>query len=228
MTPDRWRGIESYQHVVFGDEDDALKRITARAVEAGLPDISIGPEVGRLICILAALAAEGAGDRPPRALEIGTLAGYSGVWLARGLGSRGTLVTLEIEERHADVARRSFAETGLNDRVDLRLGDSADLLPELAEEVGPGGLDLVFLDGEKASYEDEFCLVRPLLRAGGLFIADNALGSNSWCITDSPGSSESRDAVDRLNRRIAVDPGFMSVTLPLRQGVLVARRMQAG
>src|SRR5690606_19451130 len=108
--------------------------------------------------------------------------------------------------------------------VDLRRGAALDLLPGIARECGPASVDLVFLDAAKSEYDRYFDLLRPLIRPGGLLIADNALGSRSWWIDQPPGSHPDRDAADAFNRRLAADPEFDAAAIPLRQGLLIARR----
>src|SRR5262249_38823156 len=140
-------------------------------------------------------------------IEIGTLAGYSGIWLARGLRPQGRLITVEINPKHADFAHAEFERAGVGYRVEVRVGAALDVIPKLALELGSGAADLIFIDGVKTEYPDYFRRLRPLLRAGGLFVADNILGS-SWWIDDKPGTDPQRDAVDRFNRTVADDPDF--------------------
>jgi predicted O-methyltransferase YrrM len=218
MTPERWRYTSDYLHGVFGAEDAILASIMPEAMKQGMPDIAVSPEVGRLLMILTSMT------RGRMALEVGTLAGYSGIWIARGLRESGRLITVESEARHADFAQEQFRRAGLADRIDLRRSRALDVLPTLAREMGAGSVDVVFLDAVKTEYPEYWRLVRPLIAVGGLIIADNALGSNVWWI-DSEGD-ESRDAADRFNREVAGDPDFEAAGIPLRQGLLVARRMR--
>jgi caffeoyl-CoA O-methyltransferase len=168
----------------------------------------------------------------PLAVEVGTLGGYSGIWIARGLGPGGRLVTIEYEPKHAAFARKSFDGAGVGMQVDIRQGAALDVLPGLAAELvkahGPTPVDLVFLDAVKAEYPDYFRLVRPLIRPGGLLVADNALGAG-WWIDDPAGvdtpDGRSRDGADRFNRMVAADAGFEAVCVPIRNGVLIARRV---
>lgn len=136
----------------------------------------------------------------------------------------GRLITIEAEPTHADFAERAFADAGLADRVTVRRGTGLDELPRLADELGPGTVDLVFLDAVKTEYPDYLPHAKRLLRPGGLLVADNALGSGEWWIDDAPGTNASRDAADRFNRLVAADPDFESFCTPIRQGVLVARK----
>ncbi|HYE03195.1 MAG TPA: O-methyltransferase [Phycisphaerales bacterium] len=220
MTPQRWAYTTAYLRGIFGTEDQQLATLMPRAVAAGLPDIAVSSDVGRLLKLLTGLT------RGRLALELGTLAGYSGIWIARGLAPGGRLITLEPEPLHADFAQREFAAANLADRVELRRAKALDALPALAAELGEGSLDLVFFDAIKREYPAYWSLVRPLLTVGGLLIADNILGAGDWWIDETPGTSPDRDAADRFTRAVACDPDFDSTGFPLREGVLVARRLR--
>lgn len=217
MMPDRWEYTGRYLREVFGREDGHLAELMREAVASGLPDIAVSGDVGRLLMILTSMT------RGRLALEVGTLGGYSGIWIARGLRSDGRLITIESEVTHAEFARTQFDRAGIGDRVEIRLGPALDVLPELARELEPGSVDVVFLDAVKTEYPDYWTLVRPLIAPGGLILADNVLGGGSWWIDDE--GDESRDAADRLNRLVAGDPDFEAVAVPIRQGILVGRRM---
>src|SRR5262245_23183809 len=128
---------------LFAPHDTVLAHVYEAIPKRGLPAITIKPEEGKFLQFLVAAC----GART--AVEIGTLGGYSGIWLARGLRSDGKLITLEKEPKHADVAREHFALAGLDDRVDLRLGDAHGLLPMLSSE---GSFDFCFIDAEKQGY----------------------------------------------------------------------------
>jgi predicted O-methyltransferase YrrM len=158
-------------------------------------------------------------------VEVGTLGGYSAIWLARGLAPGGRVITIEMDEKHAAFAEGEFARAGVADRVQVRRGRALEVLPRALKEVGPQSVDLAFIDAAKTEYPEYFRLLRPAIRRGGLFIADNALGSNSWWIDDRPGMNADRDAVDRMNRTVAGDAEFEAVAVPMRQGVMVARRI---
>ncbi|MHC4992104.1 MAG: O-methyltransferase, partial [Planctomycetota bacterium] len=211
ITEERWDYLSSYSRSVFGSQDERLERLLQEAEAAGLPAIDVGPEVGRLLMVLTAMT----GGR--LALEVGTLGGYSGLWLTRGLAADGRLITIEKEPRHAEFAREQFERAGVSDRVDLRLGAALDRLPEAARELGPESVDVVFLDALKSEYHDYWGIVRPLIAPGGLILADNVYAS-SWWIGDE--QDETRIRVDHFNRAVASDPEFEAVAVPLRNGVL--------
>jgi predicted O-methyltransferase YrrM len=223
MTPERWARTCNYLRDVFGAEDEQLRTLTSRAVAAGLPDIAVSPDVGRFLMILTSMTGGGRGARV--AIEVGTLGGYSGIWLARGLAPGGRLVTIEPEARHADFAEREFAAAGLASVVQIRR-PGLMVLPDLAREFGDGGVDVVFMDALKREYPQYFEAIRPAIAVGGLLIADNVLGSNRFWIDAAPGSNADRDGADALNRMLAADPDFEAAAVPLREGVLVARRMR--
>jgi predicted O-methyltransferase YrrM len=222
MTPARWSSTRDYLLEVFGAQDEQLQTLTPRASAAGLPDIAVSADVGRLLMLLTAMTGGGRGAR--RALEVGTLAGYSGIWIARGMAPGGTLITVESEPSHADFAEREFSAAGLSGSVEIRRGAAMRVLPMLAEEFDAGSIDFVFLDAVKREYPDYFRATRPLIASGGLLVADNVLGSRSWWIDEPAGRNDDRDGADRFNRMVAADPDFETVAVPLREGVLIARR----
>ena len=218
MTPDRWRYTTAYSHEVFGRQDDHLAGLMREGVAHGLPDIAVSADVGRLLMMLTAMT------RARLVVEVGTLGGYSGIWLARGLADGGRLITIESEPLHADFARRQFERAGVADRVELREGPALELLPPMAQELAPESVDVVFLDAVKNEYPDYWAIVRPLIVPGGLILADNVLGAGTWWIDDV--DDPSRQAADRFNRLVADDPDFEAVAVPLREGVLIGRRMR--
>lgn len=218
MTPDRWTTTAAYLDDVFGDQDDYLASLMPRAIEAGLPDIAVSSSVGRFLLLLARLV------DARTIVEVGTLAGYSGTWLARGMHADGRLITLEPVEKHAAFAEEGFAACGLSDRVEVRRTTGLDGLPALCDELGPGSVDLVFLDAIKSEYPAYFPHCRTLLRRGGLLVVDNALGSGDWWIGEPAGNQPAHDGSDRLNRTLAKDPEFDAACLPIREGVTVARK----
>lgn len=220
MTPERWSYTGRYVREVFGVEDPVLEGLMQDARAAGLPDIAVSADVGRLLAITAALAAKGREE--PTAIEVGTLGGYSAIWIARALGERGRLVTIEYDEAHAAFAERWIETAGLKDRVELRRGAALEQLEKLARDLGPASVDFVFLDADKLEYPDYFRLVRPLIRPGGVLVADNVLGSSSWWIDQE--EKPHRRAADTLNRTLAADPDFVATAVPLREGLLIAHR----
>ncbi|MBW3666520.1 MAG: O-methyltransferase [Actinobacteria bacterium] len=211
MTPERWEFLSRYAVDVFGDEDPHLAGLMDRAEAAGLPRIAVSADVGRLLLILAAMT-------PGRiALELGTLAGYSAIWIARGLAPDGKLYTVEAAPAHADFAESEIARAGVADRVEVIRGEALGVLPDLADQLGPGRVDFAFLDAVKSEYVDYFEAVKPMIAGGGLLVADNVYASGHAWIDEGYGT-------DEFNRRVAADRDFDAVATPMREGVLIARK----
>lgn len=217
MTHERWQYTNLYAQSVFDNENAVLKALLHEAEEAGLPDIAVTSEVGQLLAILTSMTSG------QLALEIGTLAGYSAMWLMRGMAADGRLITIEQHEGHADFAERQFAKAGLADRVSVRRGPALDLLPAIAGEVGPEMLDVVFIDAEKTEYPAYWRAIRPLVTVGGLVIVDNVFGTGESWIDDA--STPGILATDRMNRTIAADEGFMATAIAVQSGLLMAKRI---
>ncbi len=222
MSAQRWQNTLAYLRELFGSEDRVLEEVRARSQAASLPDIAVSAEVGRFLQLLTSLSNSGHGAE--LAVEVGTLGGYSGIWLARGLAPGGRLITVEPEPSYADFATESFRAAGVLEQVEVRRQKGIPALAVLADELGPGSVDVLFIDAIKTEYLDYLKAARPLLKPGGLLVADNVLGTDSYWIDDAPGASPDRDAVDAFNRALAADSTFESVLIPLRQGLLVARK----
>lgn len=219
MTPQRWTYTCDYLDETFGREDEHLKTLMPQAIERGVPPIAVSASVGRMLLVLCRMV----GAR--RVVEVGALAGYSTTWLARGLSEGGQVITIEPEPLHADVTREGLERAGLGERVRIERSTGLEALPRLVEELGEGSVDVVFLDAIKSEYPDYLPFARKLLRPGGLLIADNTLGGGDWWIDAKDGENESRDAVVRFNASVAGDSGFEAFCVPIREGVLVARRV---
>jgi predicted O-methyltransferase YrrM len=205
----------------FAPEDDAFREAHADATAQGLPAIAVSADVGRLLSLLVHIS----GAR--RALEVGTLGGYSGTWIARALPADGRLVSLELDPKHAAVARRQFDRAGVGDRVEVRLGPALESLAALdaARERGESPpFDLAFIDADKDNYPAYLDFALRLVRPGGLITADNVLHMTSWPepIDGGPTSHAGLEAIRAFNRRLATDPRLESTILPLRDGVAVA------
>jgi len=163
-----WNAVDAYIAENFLDDDPALDTALAASEAAGMPAIQVAPLQGKLLMILA----KAMGAR--RILEIGTLGGYSTIWLARGLAAGGRVTTLDMNPDYAEIARGNIANAGLADRVEVRVGKALDTLPKLeAEGVGP--FDLIFIDADKASTPDYFDWAVKLSRPGSLIIVDNVV-----------------------------------------------------
>lgn len=166
--PERWTAVDRYLADLLIGPDEGLDGALAAADAAGLPNIAVSPAEGKLLHLLAKLC----GAR--RVLEVGTLAGYSTIWLARALPPGGRVVTLECEPRHAEVAAANFARAGVAAAIDLRVGRAIELLPRLeAERSGP--FDLTFIDADKPSTPDYFQWAVRLSRPGSVIVVDNVV-----------------------------------------------------
>ncbi len=176
MTPDQWTAVDSYLTGLVVPSDPALDAALAASAAAGLPEIQVTPTQGKFLHLLARL--QGARS----ILELGTLGGYSTIWLARALPPGGRLVTLELEPRHAEVARANLARAGLSQAVDLRVGPALDLLPRVAAD-GRGPFDLIFIDADKAGLAEYFSWSLRLSRRGSAIIADNVVRKGA--VTDA-------------------------------------------
>jgi len=206
--------LEQYVTGLFAAEDAVLARIRARHAEANLPPILISPDEGKLLFVL--LRAAGA----KTALELGTLGGYSGVWLARALLPGGRLTTIERDPRHAELARRGFADAGLADRVRVIEGRALDVLPTL-----PAGFDAVFVDADKEPLAEYFEWSVRLLRPGGLLLCDNAFFHGA--VVDERDRSPQVEGVRAFNRLAATDPRVVATAVPVRDGLVIGVKVAA-
>lgn len=168
MDNSAWQQVDEFLEGLLAPSDPSLQAALAAAEAAGLPAIQVSPMQAQFLHILA----RAIGAR--RILELGTLGGYSGIWLARALPADGRLVTLEAEPKHAEVAAANFAAAGVESRVDLRTGPALETLPALLAEYA-AGFDLCFLDADKANLPAYFDWARQLTRKGGLIISDNVV-----------------------------------------------------
>ncbi len=214
-TAARHQYTTDYVRRVFGQQDAHLAGLMDEAIAAGIPAIAVSPDVGHVLQLLVSMT------RGLLVIELGTLAGYSTIWLARGLSSGGRVVTVELEEKHAAFAEAQFVRAGVDDRVEVHRGAALDVLPALARRFVPGSVDVLFFDAIKTEYAQYWALAKDLLAPGGLLIADNVLGASWWI--DDVGHPD-RDAVDAFNHSIAADPTLDVACIPLREGVLVARK----
>jgi predicted O-methyltransferase YrrM len=186
--------------------DAALSRNLADAEAAGLPAINVSPNQGRLLYLLAKIAGA------KRVLEVGTLGGYSTTWLARALPADGLVVTLELDPRHAEVARRNLERAALAPAIDLRVGPAADSLRELIRSA-TAPFDLVFLDANKSGYVEYLDLALQLSRPGTLILADNVI--RHGLVLDSKPADPNDAGAKAYNEAIAGDPRLESLILPI-------------
>jgi predicted O-methyltransferase YrrM len=197
MAQEQWSAVDRYITDLLVPPDPALDEALRASAEAGLPAINVTPNQGKLLHLLArVLGARGI-------LEVGTLGGYSTIWLARALSADGRLVTLESDPKHAEVARANLARAGLADVVELRLGPALETLPQLAAE-GRGPFDLVFIDADKPSNADYFEWALKLSRRGSLIIVDNVVRKGA--VVDAASSDPTVQGVRRFYERLAAEP----------------------
>ena len=196
MSQEQWSAVDRYINGLVVHPDPALEATLESSVAAGLPPINVTPAHGKLLHLLA--RAQGA----RHILEIGTLAGYSTIWLARALPSGGRVMTLESNEVHAGIARANFARAGLDDRIELRVGAALETLPRLAEQ-REGPFDFTFIDADRPNLSEYFAWALKLSRVGSLIIVDNVVRRGG--VIDA--ASEDRDIVGvrRFGERLAAE-----------------------
>ena len=193
----RWEAVDDYIAGLFVGDDPALDDALAASRAAGLPPINVAPNQGKLLHLLVrALGAR-------TVLEVGTLAGYSTIWLARALPSGGRVVTLELEARHAEVARRNLERAGLDGVVSVREGRALDTLAELDQE-GAGPFDFVFIDADKRSNADYFEWALRLTKPGSVIVVDNVVRNGA--VVDEDSADPAILGTRRLNERMAAEP----------------------
>jgi predicted O-methyltransferase YrrM len=197
MPQRQWTAVDRYIADALIPPDEALAAALAANAAAGLPPHDVSPNQGKLLMLLAQMLNARA------ILEIGTLGGYSTIWLARALPAGGRLITLEAEPQHAQVARANIARAGLADVVDIRVGRALDTLPQIeAEQRGP--FDLIFIDADKPSNPDYFAWALKLSRFGSLIVADNVVRAGA--VADAASRDLSAQGVRRFFELIAAEP----------------------
>lgn len=209
MSVDRWGAVDRYLEGLYVEADPALDAALAASAAAGLPPIHVPRMQGKLLRFLVELV------DARRILEFGTLGGYSAIWLARGLGPGGSMVTLELNPVYAQVARANLARAALGGVVDVRVGPAKDTLPALeAERRGP--FDLIFIDADRPNYPDHFDWALRLSHPGSLIVADNVIREGA--VTDPASTDAGVQGVRRFHERVARDPRVRAVALQLVSG----------
>jgi caffeoyl-CoA O-methyltransferase len=210
--------LGAWAEEVFAPEDEVLREVRERSDAAGLPRIAVGAMDGLHLEVLA----RACGAR--KGVEIGTLAGYSGVCLLRGMGDGGFLHTCELLERNAAVARESFRRAGLEARVTIHVGDAAETLATIARE---GPFDLAFVDADKSRYPLYLAWVEEHLRVGGVLLADNAFAFGH--VHDPAYRGEDAGAVAPLRafaERLARGGRFRATMLPTAEGLAMGVKVR--
>jgi len=204
--------LSEYIVSLFAPEDELLGALREEADRTGLPPTAISADAGRFLQVL--LRSIGA----KRVLEVGTLGGYSAIWMARALPPDGVVVTLEREERHATLARRYITRAGLASIVDVRQGRALDILPSLDGQE----FDLVYLDADRAPIATYYDWAMRLVRVGGMIVAHNVLLGGRVADQASRTDDEDLRAVRAFNARVAGDHRATSILVPAYDGFIVA------
>ena len=211
--------VDAYIDQLFGLEDPTLAAVLKATADAGMPEIQISPSQGKFLYLLAKIA----GAR--KILEIGSLAGYSTIWLGRALAKDGWLVSLELVEKHAEVARRNLSAAGLGGIAEVRLGPAVESLETLlAQDEGP--FDLVFIDADKAAYPTYLEWAIKLTQSGSLIVADNIVRQGA--VLDPEAGDENSRGAHAFNAAIAADERLEAVVLQVvgakgHDGLAIAR-----
>jgi predicted O-methyltransferase YrrM len=204
MSQELWTDVDRYLTGVLHEPDATLDAALEAAEKAGLPQIQVSATQGKLLHLLARIA----GAR--RALEVGTLGGYSAIWVARALEVGGKLITLEIEPRHAEVAKANFARAGVEETVELRLGKAVESLDDLIAE-GTEPFDFVFIDADKPSNADYFERAMKLTHPESIIVIDNTIRGGS--VADAAATDEGVLGVRRLHEVIHNEPRVIATAI---------------
>lgn len=204
MSQELWSAVDRYLTDLLVPSDPALEAALEASRAAGLPPIHVAPNQGKLLLLLAKL--QGARS----ILEIGTLGGYSAIWLARALPPGGRLITLEANPKHAEVARANLERAGLGEVVDVWLGWALDTLPQLAAE-GRGPFDLIFIDADKPSNPDYLRWALELSRPGSLIVADNVVRGGE--VLEGSSRDPSVQGIRRFNEMLAAEPRLIATAI---------------
>ena len=215
MSQAQWTAVDHYLQETLLPPDPVLDAALQAADAAGLPAIQVSALHGQLLQILA----QAMGAR--RILEIGTLGGYSTIWLARALPADGQLVTLELLPEHATVAQANFVRAGLSGQIELRVGSALQSLAALGAE-GVEPFDLVFIDADKRNYPNYYRLVRERMQPGGWILADNVLWSGKIVQPQEKMDADTR-ALAAFNDAVHADPQADHFLAPIRDGILIIR-----
>jgi predicted O-methyltransferase YrrM len=209
--------LVDYVRDLFAPEVPALQELTRAARAIGMPmDWQVSPDVGRLFQMLC----RAVGAR--WVLEFGTFAGYSALWFAGALPADGRVISVEYNPEYAAFAREQLEKTQAGKKVEVRVGAALEMLPELERDAP---FDAIFLDADKAHYPEFLDWSVRVLRPGGLLLADNVLSSTSWngqTLLDPAADDPRILAIRAFNRRLATDPRFTGIIIPLRAGIAAA------
>lgn len=186
--------VDAYISELLAPEDKVLTDTLESLQKEGLPEISVTANQGKFLQVMAILC------NATKILELGTLGGYSTIWLARALPEGGKMISIEFDKHHAEVARKNIDHAGLSQKVDIRVGKALDILPEIiAAKEGP--FDMIFIDADKEPYDKYFELALSLSRPGTLIICDNVIREGK--VLDKQSSDEKVQGVQRLNKMLS-------------------------
>jgi len=197
MNQQRWTRVDRYFSNFLLANDSALEAVLEASIVAGLPALNVSPLQGKLLMILARML------HARRILEIGTLGGYSTIWLARALPPGGSVMTLEAEQKYAEVARANFRRAGFDTAIELRVGAALDSLPKIALE-NRGPFDLIFVDADKRNNPSYLTWALKLSRPGSVIVIDNVVRQGA--IVDPSLGDPTLEGVKRMNEMIAAEP----------------------
>ena len=197
MTKETWSAVDDFFSTHLHPVDDALDAAMETSIAEGLPPISVTPPQGKLLHLLARIC------NARRILEIGTLGAYSTIWMARALPAGGKLITLEIDEHHADVARKNLRRAGLADRVEIRMGAASETLAAMSA-AGEAPFDFVFVDADKASSDVYFDAALRLSREGTVIVVDNVVRDGK--VSDADSDDPDIQGIRRMTERLANEP----------------------
>jgi caffeoyl-CoA O-methyltransferase len=204
MTQKLFESVDSYISNLFGDEDRAILDVEKAIAASGIPQISISPNQGKFLQVLARLC------KARRILEVGTLGGYSTIWMARALPKDGKLITLELEPKHAAVAKKNFETTGLADKIEIRLGKAIDGMEKLITERAEP-FDMIFIDADKEPYTEYFAAALKLSRPGTLIITDNVIREGK--VLDPATTDSMVKGVQRFNKALAENKSVIATII---------------
>lgn len=197
------------------EEDDLLKKITRETqAKVMMPRMISGHLQGKMLELFTKM------QNPKTILEIGTYTGYSGICMARGLGKDGKLITLDINDELETMVRRFFEESGLADKIDYRLGNAIEIIPTLS-----GPFDMVFIDADKSNYAAYYELVIDKMNPGGIILADNVLWSGKILVEEGQKIDKDTQSILDFNTLVQNDPRVENALLPIRDGVMIARKI---
>ncbi len=204
MTQKLWSEVDQYIEDALMHSDTALDWVLQSIAEAGLPAISVSPPQGKFLHLLARIQCA------RRILEIGTLGGYSTIWLGQALPKDGKLITLEIDAKCAEIAGANIERAGLSKIVELRLGPGVDTLSKLVDD-GSAPFDLIFLDADKSGYPDYLKWSLKLSRRGTVIVADNVVRNGA--VVDATTDDANVIGVRRFNELLSAEPRISSTTI---------------